>query len=76
VVFSGSSTNKTDSHDMTEILLKVALNTIKQTYFSISGVPLISFFTSLLFILHNSPDLTWRDVQHLEDTLSPMIMGI
>jgi hypothetical protein len=26
-----SSTNKTDSHDMTEILLKVALNTIKQT---------------------------------------------
>ena len=26
-----SSTNKTDSHDITEILLKVALNTIKQT---------------------------------------------
>jgi len=26
-----SSTNKTDRHDMTEILLKVALNTIKQT---------------------------------------------
>ena len=25
-----SSTNKTDRHDMTEILLKVALNTIKQ----------------------------------------------
>jgi len=25
------STNKTDRHDMTEILLKVALNTIKQT---------------------------------------------
>jgi hypothetical protein len=31
VVFSGSSTNKTDLHDITEILLKVALNTIKQT---------------------------------------------
>jgi hypothetical protein len=34
VVFSGSSgfsTNKTDHHDITEILLKVALNTIKQT---------------------------------------------
>jgi hypothetical protein len=34
VVFSGtpvSTTNKTDSHDITEILLKVALNTIKQT---------------------------------------------
>jgi hypothetical protein len=25
------STNKTDCHDITEILLKVALNTIKQT---------------------------------------------
>jgi hypothetical protein len=25
-----SSTNKTDRHDITEILLKVALNTIKQ----------------------------------------------
>ena len=31
VVFSGSSTNKTDRHDITEILLKVALNSIKQT---------------------------------------------
>jgi hypothetical protein len=29
VVFSGSSTNKTDRHDITEILLKVALNTRK-----------------------------------------------
>ena len=27
-----SSTNKTDSHDITEILLKVALNTINQTF--------------------------------------------
>jgi hypothetical protein len=26
-----SSTNKTDHHDITEILLKVVLNTIKQT---------------------------------------------
>ena len=31
VVFSGSSANKTDRHDITEILLKVALNTINQT---------------------------------------------
>jgi len=30
-----SSTNKTDRHDITEILLKVALNTIKQTIFSV-----------------------------------------
>ena len=28
-----SSINKTDRHDITEILLKVALNTIKQTSF-------------------------------------------
>jgi hypothetical protein len=27
-----SSTNKTDHHDIPEILLKVALNTINQTY--------------------------------------------
>jgi hypothetical protein len=27
----GSSTNKTDHHDITEILLKLALNTINQT---------------------------------------------
>jgi hypothetical protein len=34
VVFSGtlvSSTNKTDRHEITEILLKVALNTMNQT---------------------------------------------
>ena len=31
VVFSGFSTNKTDRHDIPEILLKLALNTIKQT---------------------------------------------
>jgi hypothetical protein len=30
VVFSGYSTNKIDRHDITEILLKVALNTINQ----------------------------------------------
>jgi hypothetical protein len=30
------STNKTDRHDITEILLKVALNTIKQTNFPLS----------------------------------------
>ena len=31
VVFFGSFINKTDRHDITEILLKVALNTIKPT---------------------------------------------
>ena len=33
-----SSTNKTDSHDITEILLKVALNIITQTLNSRSGL--------------------------------------
>ena len=27
--YSGSSTNKTDRHDVTEIILKVVLNTVK-----------------------------------------------
>jgi hypothetical protein len=37
-----SSTNKIDRHDIAEILLKVALNTIKQTYF-----PLTKMFQKL-----------------------------
>jgi len=39
-----SSTNKTDRHDITEILLKVALNTIKQTniiYFSLYFIRIV-----------------------------------
>jgi hypothetical protein len=32
-VSDSTSTNKTDRHDITEILLKVALNTIKPTIF-------------------------------------------
>ena len=39
VVSPISSTNKTDCHDRTEILLKVALNTIKQTRGSPEHVP-------------------------------------
>jgi len=41
MVFSDSpvsTTNKTDRHDITEILLKVALNTIKQTKKSIKTI--------------------------------------
>jgi hypothetical protein len=44
VFFSGylvSSTNKTDHHDITEILLKVSLNTINQTK------PIYTCFSSL-----------------------------
>ena len=46
-----SSTNKTDRHDITEILLKVALNTINQTnrnqdcYFIESGLDVQSNLT-------------------------------
>ena len=46
-----SSTNKTDHHDITEILLKVALNTITPLLYSILFTPpsyLSLFFLSLL----------------------------
>jgi len=42
-----SSTNKTDSRDITEILLKVALNTINQTKPTINLI--FSFFKGSLF---------------------------
>ena len=54
MVFSGSSTNKTDRHDITEILLKVALNNIKQTNKSLfslvraSGLAQRLLFTMLI----------------------------
>ena len=44
VVFSGSSTNRTDRHDITGILLKVALNTIEPTNFS----SLLNWFHSFI----------------------------
>jgi len=47
-----SSTNKTDDHDITEILSKVELNTIHQTYFfNISICILILIFVCLFRIL-------------------------
>jgi hypothetical protein len=48
-----SSTNKTDRHDITEILLKVALNTIKQTEME----KCIFWFKALLMI---SVSCLWR----------------
>ena len=47
VIFSGysdSSTNKTDRHDITEIMLKVALNTItlNQLFYGIVGFNKVS----------------------------------
>jgi hypothetical protein len=47
-----SSTNRTDRHDIIEILLKVALITIKQTNKSIlDGLPLLNIDISPLFII-------------------------
>jgi hypothetical protein len=42
-----SSTNKTDRHDITEILLKVTLNTIKQANIRI-GLCLVNIYILLL----------------------------
>ena len=48
-----SSTNQTDCHDITEILLKVALNTIKQTTlrFLTRWCPLLTLFFQLFSTL-------------------------
>ena len=50
---SVSSTNKTDRHDITEILLKMALNTIKQTNKSLARIFLHfhHHFYTLIFML-------------------------
>jgi hypothetical protein len=42
-----SSTNKTDCHDIIEILLKVVLNTIKQIYFFLFCRQVIMILTQL-----------------------------
>ena len=49
-----SSTNKTDRHDITEILLKVALNTIKPTKKS-SKLPVRFELTSFQYYLNVLP---------------------
>jgi hypothetical protein len=54
VDFSGtpvSSTNKTDHHDMTEILLKVALNTIILPFYHCCPI-----WTVLFQVIGNSKD--------------------
>jgi hypothetical protein len=48
VVFSGSSTNKTDRHDITEILLKAALDTINQTKCKGDKPPIPQKYTTVL----------------------------
>jgi hypothetical protein len=66
--FPVPSTNKADRHDITEILLKVALNTIKQTNFPLSPqifyrtwlwvIRLVSHTKQKLFTLREHMKLT------------------
>ena len=48
------STNKNDRHDRTEILLKVALNTIKQVYFLLLSLLYIFIKKSFIFTTKNN----------------------
>jgi hypothetical protein len=48
------STNKNDLHDRTEILLKVALNTIKQVYFLLLSLLYIFIKKSFIFTTKNN----------------------
>jgi len=47
-----SSTNETDSHDITEILLKVALNTINLTHIPVDASLHKNFYTVKLTIFN------------------------
>ena len=57
-----SSTNKTDCHDKTEILLKVALNTIS-LYLNCIGVIVISAFTSSVVAIDRGLDTRTHQVK-------------
>jgi hypothetical protein len=39
-----SSTKKTDRHDISEVLLKVALNTITPVFLLLTVLPVLSFY--------------------------------
>ena len=56
-----SSTNKTDRHDITEILLKVALNTIKQTnnYWTDTCIRHMSCFICSIFEVIDDCSCFW-----------------
>ena len=54
-----SSTNKTDRHDITEILLKVALNTIKQAKRSLLLLPGVRIY--IYFCNVTIPEAQWAE---------------
>jgi hypothetical protein len=71
--FPVSSTNKTDRHDITEILLNVALNTINQLIKSFFYSHPYSFLllVSTVPLSHNISVISWRSVLLVEETGKP-----
>jgi hypothetical protein len=65
-----SSTNKTDRHDKTEILLKVALNTITLSRKQIISFQLENFFHVNLFIVYHFA--TYFFLQKLDGRFLPV----
>ena len=84
VVFSGysfSSTNKTDRHDITEILLKVVLNTINQNYITyiniIKSYPHRSSHCNFRIIYHQKHKTLFKWISNgCQEGFSPFAIGI
>ena len=85
------STNKTDCHDMTEVLLKVALNTIKQTNrqlllllqivfvssATVSNMTIVLLiYTSLTVVSHVNIDWLEISVESAKKNWSPVLISV
>jgi hypothetical protein len=67
-----SSTNKTDHHDITEILLKVALNTINhKTINSLQDVGYDAMLNLMVLTFNNISVISWWSVLLVEETEVP-----
>jgi hypothetical protein len=77
-----SSTNKTDRHDITEILLKAALNTIKQTNHwavvikRVCGRHLSLHMSVSDIILRISPSVTYIDGRNILPSVRKLITNL
>jgi hypothetical protein len=60
-----SSTNKTDRHDITEILLKVELNTINQTFKTSNHRLILATVITLLYYIINIYDFVLTNYNNL-----------